>query len=329
MPRAVLVTGAGGFLGSHLVERLVARGDQVRALVRYNSRGDRGCLEHLSPGVLAKLEVLHGDLTDPFFTRRAVDGCAVVFHLAALISIPYSYTAAAQVFLSNVQGALHVAQACLDARVGRLVHTSTSEVYGTAQRVPIAETHPLVAQSPYAASKIAADQCVQSFHRAFGLQAVTVRPFNTYGPRQSARAVLPTLITQALTRPELRVGSLHPTRDLNYVADTVEGFVLAAEASDASGAVGGTFNLATGREITMGDLAQRVLRLTGKSLPITQDPARMRPSASEVERLCGDASRAREVLGWAPAVTLDQGIARTVEYISTHLHRYRPEEYQV
>jgi dTDP-glucose 4,6-dehydratase len=230
------------------------------------------------------------------------------------------------VFLNNVQGTLHVAQACLDAGVGRLVHTSTSEVYGTAQRVPIAETHPLVGQSPYAASKIAADQCVQSFHRAFGLPAVTVRPFNTYGPRQSARAVLPTLIAQALTRPELRVGSLHPTRDLNYVTDTAEGFVLAAE---APGALGGTFNLATGREITMGELAQRVLRLTGKSLPIVQDPARMRPSASEVERLCGDASRARQVLGWAPAVTLDQGISRTVEYITTHLHRYRPEEYQV
>lgn len=320
------MTGAGGFIGSHLVEALVARGDRVRAMVRYNARGDLGCIDQLPRETRAAIEVTAGDLSDPFFVRQSARGCEVVFHLASLIAIPYSYRAAAQVFSNNVMGTLYVAQACLDEGVSRLVHTSTSEVYGTAQTVPIAETHPLVGQSPYAASKIAADQCVESFHRSFGLGAVIVRPFNTYGPRQTARAVLPSIVAQALTHHEISLGFLHPTRDLNFVTDTVAGFMLAAERPEA---VGQTLNLATGKEISVGDLARRVLKAVGRDIPVVSHAERMRPTQSEVERLCGDATRARAVLGWAPRVTLDEGIARVVEYVRSNAQRYRPAEYAV
>ena len=251
------MTGAGGFIGSHLVEALVRRGDAVRALVRYNARGDRGALEQLPAEVLSQVEVVAGDLTDPFFTRGLVSGCDVAFHLASLIAIPYSYQCASQVFSNNLLSTLHVAQACLDAGGARMIHTSTSEVYGTAQYVPITEAHPLVGQSPYAASKIAADQCVESFVRSFGLRAVTVRPFNTYGPRQSTRAVLPTILTQVLAGRSLQLGKLTPTRDLVNVADTVRGFILAAERDEA---LGQTVQLATGREISVGDLAALCMR---------------------------------------------------------------------
>ncbi len=326
MARRVLVTGAGGFIGSHLVEALVARGDAVRAMVRYNGRGDLGCLAELPKATRDAVEVVSGDLTDPFFVRRAVDRCDAVFHLGALIAIPFSYRSPAQVFATNVTGTLHVAQACLDAGVSRLVHTSTSEVYGTARSVPIAESHPLVGQSPYAASKIGADKCVESYHLSFGLPAVTVRPFNTYGPRQSARAVIPTIFAQALTRPEVRLGSLSPTRDLNFVGDTVAGMILAAERPEA---LGRTLNLGTGREISIGDLARRCISIAGRDLRVVTDDARTRPPASEVERLCADATLARAVLGWAPAVSLDEGLARVCEYVRASIGRYRPEEYQV
>jgi NAD dependent epimerase/dehydratase len=321
--RKVLVTGAAGFIGSHLVEALVARGDEVHALVRYSARSDLGNLDELPRGVRDAVRVHTGDLTDPHMVRMASKGCAVVFHLGAVISIPQSYVAPSQVFQTNVMGTLNVAQACLE-HGARMVHTSTSEVYGTAQTVPITEDHPLVGQSPYAASKIGADQCVESFHRSFGLEAVTVRPFNTYGPRQSARAVLPAIVSQALTRPEVRLGVLHPTRDLNFVTDTVAGFLLAGERREA---IGRTLNLANGREISVGDLAKRVLRVLGVDLPIVCEDQRVRPAASEVERLMGDASRAREVLGWAPAVTLDEGIARVVAYVRAHPHRYFAHRY--
>ncbi len=255
--------------------------------------------------------------------RACVKGRDVVFHLGAIISIPQSYVTAAQVFQTNVLGTLHVAQACTEEGA-RMVHTSTSEVYGTAQTVPITEDHPLVGQSPYAASKIGADQCVESFHRSFGLRAVTVRPFNTYGPRQSARAVLVAIIVQALHRAELRLGTLHPTRDLNYVGDTVRGFLLAAERDEA---IGRTLNLAQGKEITVGDLAKRVLKVVGRDVPIVCEAERVRPAASEVERLMGDATRARALLGWAPEVSLDEGIARVVEYVRSRPERYLPERY--
>jgi NAD dependent epimerase/dehydratase len=321
--RKVLVTGAGGFIGSHLVEALVARGDEVRALLRYSARDDRGNLELLAPTIRTNVRVLSGDITDPHMVRAAVHGCDVVFHLGAVISIPQSYVTPAQVFQTNVLGTLNVAQACLD-HGARMVHTSTSEVYGTAQTVPITEDHPLVGQSPYAASKIGADQCVESFHRSFKLPAVIVRPFNTYGPRQSARAVLPAIVSQALSRSEIRLGTLHPTRDLNFVTDTVAGFLLAAERDEA---IGRTLNLANGREISIGDLAKRILRVVGRDLPIVCDEQRVRPAASEVERLMGDATRARAVLGWAPKVTLDEGIARVVDFVRAHPERYHADRY--
>lgn len=321
-----MVTGAGGFIGSHLVEALVRRGDSVRALVRYNARGDRGALEQLPSEVLSQVEVVAGDLTDPFFTRGLVRGCDVAFHLASLIAIPYSYQCASQVFSNNLLSTLHVAQACLDAGGARMVHTSTSEVYGTAQFVPITEAHPVVGQSPYSASKIGADHLVESYHRAFGLPVVTVRPFNTYGPRQSARAVLPSMVVQALTREALHLGSLHPTRDLNFVTDTAAGFVLAGERDEALGQV---VNLANNKEITVGDLAKKVLRAVGRELPIVTEARRLRPGASEVERLCGDATRAHALLGWSPKVTLDEGIARVVDYVRANLDRYKPEVYAV
>ena len=324
MARKVLVTGAGGFIGSHLVEALVARGDDVRALVRYSARGDFGNLEELPRDVRGAVAVRAGDLHDPHMVRACVQGCDVVFHLGAIISIPQSYVTASQVFQTNVLGTLHVAQACTEAGA-RMVHTSTSEVYGTAQTVPITEAHPLVGQSPYAASKIGADQCVESFHRSFGLRAATVRPFNTYGPRQSARAVLTAIVVQALHRGEVRLGALHPTRDLNYVGDTVRAFLLAAE-RDA--AIGQTMNVAQGKEISVGDLARKVLKVVGRDVPIVCEGARVRPAASEVERLMGDATRARAVLGWAPEVTLDEGIARVVDYVRARPERFQPERYQ-
>ncbi|MFO0610163.1 MAG: SDR family NAD(P)-dependent oxidoreductase [Polyangiales bacterium] len=323
MTRTALVTGAAGFVGSHLVEALVARGDRVRALVRYSARPDLGNLDELPADVRASVDVRLGDLNDPHMVRAAVKGCDVVFHLGAIISIPQSYVTAAHVFQTNVLGSLHVAQACLEEGA-KMVHTSTSEVYGTAQTVPITEDHPLVGQSPYAASKIGADQCVESYHRSFGLRAVTVRPFNTYGPRQSARAVLVAIAVQALHRHEVRLGALHPTRDLNYVGDTVRGFLLAAERDEA---VGRTLNLAQGKEISVGDLARKVIRAAGRDVPVVCDAERVRPAASEVERLCGDATRARAVLGWAPEVSLDEGVARVVEYVRARPERFRPERY--
>ncbi len=319
------MTGAGGFIGSHLVEALVRRGDAVRALVRYNARGDRGALEQLPAEVLSQVEVVAGDLTDPFFTRGLVRGCDVAFHLASLIAIPYSYQCASQVFSNNLLSTLHVAQACLDAGGARMIHTSTSEVYGTAQFVPITEAHPLVGQSPYAASKIAADQCVESFVRSFGLRAVTVRPFNTYGPRQSTRAVLPTILTQVLAGRSLHLGKLTPTRDLVNVADTVRGFMLAAERDEA---LGQTVQLATGREISVGELAALCMRVLGTTVEIVSAEERLRPAASEVERLLGDPSRAAALLGWRAEVSLEAGVARFAAWMRDNLGRYRPGEYQ-
>jgi len=320
----VLVTGAGGFIGSHLVEALVARGHRVRALVRYNGRGDTGMLALVPKEVRDAVEVLRGDVTDPYFVRRSVEGCATVFHLAALIAIPYSYEAPRAVFDTNVMGTLHVAEACT-ATGAAMVHTSTSEVYGSAQTVPIAETHPLVGQSPYAASKIGADQCVRRFRRSFSLRAVTVRPFNTYGPRQSARAIIPTVITQALANGSVKLGTLAPTRDLNYVGDTVAGFIAAADHVDRVDDQ--AINLGTGREISVGDLAAMIFTRLGISPRIETDSARVRPAASEVERLVCDATRAKSLLGWSPKVTLEEGIDHTIAYVRANMARYSPSEY--
>jgi NAD dependent epimerase/dehydratase len=322
----VLVTGAGGLIGSHLVEALVARGDSVRALVRYNGRGDRGQLDQLPKAVRTCVEVVAGDVTDPYQVRTAVQDCARVYHLAALISVPYSYAATHHVFDVNVFGSLHVAQACL-ATGAALVHTSSSEVYGTARAVPITEAHPLSAQSPYAASKIAADQCVLSLHRSFGLRAVVLRPFNTYGPRQSARAIIPAIIAQALGGGAVRLGALHPTRDLTYVTDTVHGFLAAGDAVDQC--AGEVIQLGTGTERSIEQLAHEIFEILGVSPRIETDSARVRPAASEVERLVADASRASAKLGWRPMVPRSEGLARTVAYVRDNLHRYRPEEYSL
>jgi len=323
--KPVLVTGAGGFIGSHLAEALLTRGAQVRAFVRYTSRRDPGLLRDLSPGDFAGLEIIAGDLRDERAVRQAIQGCELVFHLGALISIPYSYQHPLEVAETNFMGSLNVLAACLDAGVERLVHTSTSEVYGTARRVPIDEGHPLQGQSPYSASKIGADKLAESFYCAYGLPVVTVRPFNTYGPRQSARAVIPTIITQALASETIRLGNLETTRDFTYVDDTVRGFLLAAEAADV---VGQTFNLGSGAEISIGDLAHKIIRILGRPVEVKLDRERLRPEASEVLRLLSDNSLAKQRLGWEPEFSLEQGLERTIAWVREHLDRYRVGSYE-
>ena len=318
----VLVTGAGGFIGSHLTERLVQDGAHVRAMVRYTSDGGWGWLDH-SP-LKHEIEVLRGDVTDHEFVRQTVAGCEVVFHLAALIAIPYSYQAPHAYVRTNVEGTLNVLQAARAAEVRRIVHTSTSEVYGTAQYVPIDERHPLVGQSPYAATKIGADKLAESFHRSFGLPVVTVRPFNTFGPRQSTRAVIPTIITQALAGQVIKLGSLTPTRDMNYVANTVDAFVKAAE---SEAAVGQAVNAGSGREIAIGDLAQLICELTGAEPRIECDDQRLRPKDSEVERLCAENSLAWKLLGWQPQVVLEDGLRRTIDWLRENLDNYQSGTY--
>jgi dTDP-glucose 4,6-dehydratase len=322
----VLVTGAGGFIDSHLVERLVARGSSVRALVHYNSAGHRACLEQLPPDLLREVEVVAGDITDSSQVDEVVRGCDVVFHLAALISVPYSYDAPRSFIATNVVGTTNVAEACRRSGVRRLVHTSTSEVYGSAQYVPIDEAHPLVAQSPYAASKIAADKVVESFALSFGLPSCTVRPFNTYGPRQSARAVVPTIITQALAGDVVRLGSIDTVRDLTFVEDTADGFIAAAAADTVPGE---TVNLGTGEGFSVEQLVATVSRLLDKPLRIEIDPRRVRPAASEVARLISSNVRAAERLGWRPRVGLDEGMRATTQYIERHLTTYRVGSYAV
>ena len=321
----ILVTGAGGFIGSHLVERLVTEGAQVRTFVRYNSRGDPGLLRFLPPQVFSEVEVVAGDLRDPQAVRSAVAGCQVVLHLGALISIPYSYFHPVEVAETNFIGTLNVLTACRDLDVERLIHTSTSEVYGTARQVPISESHPLQGQSPYSASKIGADKMAESFFCAYNLPVVTVRPFNTFGPRQSARAVIPAIITQALTQATVRLGNLDTTRDFTFVLDTVNGFI---KAILAEGVEGGQFNLGTGAEIRVGDLAEMIICKVGRPVEISLDPVRLRPEKSEVLRLISDNRLAREKLGWQPQTSLEDGLDQTIAWISSHIERYQPDVYQ-
>ena len=322
--RRVLVTGAGGFIGSHLAEELVRRGADVRALVRYSSSGVWGWLEDSE--LARDMEVMLGDIRDPETLRPALEGVDTVFHLAALIAIPYSYVTQLAYVRTNVEGTVNVLEAARAAGVRRFVHTSTSEVYGTARSVPIAESHPLQGQSPYSASKIGADKLAESFHAAFELPVVILRPFNTYGPRQSTRAVIPTIITQALAGRPVHLGALTPTRDLTLVTDTARGFVCAGEADDA---VGRTINLGAGEEISIGDLAQHIGALLGEQLEVTHDAQRDRPPGSEVDRLLSDNSQARAVLGWEPQHSLDQGLGITIEWFRAHQDRYRPDVYRV
>lgn len=322
--KRVLVTGGGGFIGSHLVERLVQLGAQTRALVRYNSAGSWGWLDHSD--TRDDVEVILGDVRDQDSLERAVRGSDVIFHLAALIAIPYSYHAPMSYVRTNVEGTLNVLQSAMRNDVGLVVHTSTSEVYGTAKTIPITENHPLQGQSPYSASKIGADKMVESFFLSFALPVVTLRPFNTYGPRQSARAVIPTIVSQALAESEIRLGNVEPTRDLNYVADTVGGFIKAAECPRA---VGQVINLGTSSEISVGDLATTILRMLGTDKPIVTENERLRPAGSEVDRLCADAGKARELLGWEPAHTLEEGLTRTIEWIRENNERYRAGVYTI
>ena len=322
--RRVLVTGAGGFIGSHLTERLVAEGAAVRALAHYNALGSAGWLD--SSDVRDDVEVVLGDVCDRDSIRKAVQEVDTVFHLAALIAIPYSYHAPASYVRTNVEGTLNVLQVAREAGVLRVVHTSTSEVYGTAKHVPIDEDHSLQGQSPYAASKIGADKVAEAFHLSYGVPVVTVRPFNTFGPRQSARAVVPTIVAQCLAGGPVRLGNTAPTRDLNFVSDTVEGFILAA--SNAS-AIGRTINIGSGREISISSLAELIARLSGRDVAVQADDARVRPATSEVMRLVADNALARTLLGWKPAVGLEEGLSRTIEWIRSHPDGYRHDTYTI
>lgn len=321
----VLVTGAGGFIGSHLVTRLVELGASVRALIKYNSRNDWGLLEML-PEITQAIEIIHGDLRDAYVVSRAVKEVDVVFHLGAIISIPYSYQNPNEVVETNVMGTLNVLNATRECSVSKLIHTSSSEVYGTAQYVPIDEQHPLQGQSPYSASKIAADKLAESFHASYNLPVGTVRPFNTYGPRQSSRAIIPTIITQVLTNEIVHLGSLHPTRDFTYVEDTVIGFIKAAESSSIIGEV---VNLGVGTEISIGSLAKRIFQLMGQEPRIVSDDMRIRPAKSEVERLLSDNAKARSLIGWEPKISLDEGLNHTIKWLRKHLTRYKINLYNV
>jgi NAD dependent epimerase/dehydratase len=324
--RKVLVTGAGGFIGSHLVEHLVRAGAEVRAMVRYNGRSEIGALGALDEQSLHSVEIIYSDVTDPFAVRRAVAGVDVVFHLAALIAIPYSYVAPASYTLTNVIGTLNVVEAVRELAIPRMIQTSTSEVYGTARYVPIDESHPLQAQSPYSASKIGADAVAEAFHRAFGTPVATIRPFNTYGPRQSARAVIPTIAAQVVAgRDRVVLGDLRPIRDLTYVEDTVRAFMRIA---DADACVGQVTNVGSGGGVTIGELAHLIAEIAGRSgIEIVEDSARIRPPESEVMELVADTSRARRLMDWEPSVSLRDGLAGTIEYVAANLARYDVDRY--
>lgn len=322
----VLVTGAGGFIGSHLVEQLLERGAHVRAFVRYTSRGDVGFLSDLPDKFKEQIEIVSGDLRDSSAVEQAMRGCEYVFHLGALIAIPYSYVHPREVVETNVLGTVNVLEAARLQKPARVIHTSTSEVYGTARIVPINENHALQGQSPYSASKIGADKIAESYHKAFDTPVVTIRPFNTYGPRQSTRAVIPTIITQALKRSQIILGSLTPTRDFTFVDDTVRGFICAAEATDV---VGREINLGTNQEISVGELAQKIATLIGRQVTIDCEEQRLRPSKSEVERLRSDNALATKLLDWKPEVTLDDGLRRTIDWIKQNLDTYKLDEYHV
>jgi NAD dependent epimerase/dehydratase len=323
--RNVVVTGAGGFIGSHLVERLLALGASVSAFVRYNSRNDPGFLDLLAPHT-KDIRIVPGDIRDPGAVRTALEGADTVFHLAALVGIPYSYVHPIEVFEVNANGTLNVLVAARDAGLQRVVITSTSEVYGSALFVPIDEKHPKQPLSPYSASKIASDAIAISFHAAFQLPVTVVRPFNTYGPRQSDRAIIPTIISQALTQPEIAVGNTAPTRDFTYVSDTVEGFL---QLADSGAAMGQEVNLGTGTEVSIGDLVGRINSIVGRNLPIRQKEERVRPETSEVNRLLSNNSKARDLVGWTPQVTLDQGLRLTAKWVEERLEMYDPSSYRI
>jgi NAD dependent epimerase/dehydratase len=329
----VLVTGAAGFIGSHLTEELVRRGHSVRAYVHYNSQNDWGWLETFPKDILKSIEVITGDVGDPHSVRSAAKGCDTIYHLAALIAIPYSYVAPASYVTTNVTGTLNVMQAARDWDVSRVIHTSTSEVYGTAQSVPISETHPLVGQSPYSATKIGADQIALSFHCSFKTPVAVIRPFNTYGPRQSARAIIPTIISQVMSgKKEVQLGSLTPTRDFTFVKDTAKGFI---EVGNSDSAIGTVTNLSSDFEISIGDLFNLICEVSGKKATAVTDKQRIRPENSEVERLWGDNSKAIKNTKWRPQYGgvegFKRGLQETIEWFSKpeNLAQYKTDIYNV
>ena len=325
--RRVLVTGANGFIGSHLAERLAREGARVRAFVRYSSSNSWGLLDQCPKELRDTMEVVPGDIRDGDGVAQAVRGCEVVFHLAALISVPYSLQAPDSFVDTNIRGTLNVLQAARLRDGVKVVQTSTSEVYGTPDTVPITEAHTLRAQSPYAASKIAAEKLAESFFHSYDLPVVILRPFNTYGPRQSARAVFPVILSQLLAgRDEVHLGALPPRRDLTYVDDTVDGFLRAGEVSEA---VGRTIHLGTGRDISIGELAELAAQVLGKQVSVVSEEERLRPPQSEVARLQSDPSLARDLLGWSAATRLEEGIARTAAWMEERMAGYRVGQYEV
>jgi dTDP-glucose 4,6-dehydratase len=321
----VLVTGAGGFIGSHLTEELVRMGEDVRAFIRYNSRDERGLLEYLPKEIQSQIEVIPGDLMDPNGVRKAVKGCAKIFHLGALIAIPYSYLHPFDFVQTNVVGTAHVLNACLDNEsLERIIHTSTSEVYGTAQYTPIDEKHPLQAQSPYAASKIAADKLSESYYLSFKLPLAILRPFNTFGPRQSLRAIIPTIISQAIGNEKILLGNIKPRRDFLFVKDTVQSFI---EVGKCDEAIGKVVNIGTGRDLSIGELAKRLIELIGKGGKLEIEDRRFRPEKSEVMQLVADTRLAQKLFGWVPKYSLEDGLKETIEWYRQNLSRFKVGSY--
>ena len=324
--KKVLVTGAGGFIGSHLAERLIELGADVRAFVRYTSRADDGFLKYFSDDFKKNVEIVYGDLRELETVVKAVNGIDVIFNLAALVGIPYSYIHPQEVIETNTIGTLNLLMAARDVGIEKLVQTSTSEVYGTAQYVPINEEHPKQPQSPYSASKIAADAIALSFYHSFDLPVTVIRPFNTYGPRQSDRAVIPSIISQALTKDKLTLGSVTPTRDFTFATDTADGFIKGAESEKA---VGMEINLGTGKEISIEDLIKKIVALVGRDVVLERDNERIRPAGSEVERLLADNTIAKDLLEWSPKVSLTQGLEKTIDFIKNNPDFYAPDKYRV
>lgn len=320
----VLVTGAGGFIGSHLVEALVESGAEVRAFVHYRGNGSWGWLDQSAHKT--HFEVVAGDITDRDSVASAMKSSHTVFHLAALIGIPYSYHAPVSYLRTNIEGTMNVLQAAREANVERVIHTSTSEVYGSAQYVPINEAHPLQGQSPYSASKIGADKLAEAFHLSFGLPVVTIRPFNAFGPRQSARAVIPTIISQCLAGGKVKLGSLMPTRDFNYVSNTVDAYLRCAESSSA---IGKTINVGSGTKISIEELVKKIRTVLEQDIRIKKENLRTRPSKSEVVRLLADNTKARTILKWEPKVTLDDGLLKTADWIRSNLDAYETNRYSI
>jgi NAD dependent epimerase/dehydratase len=324
--RKILVTGAGGFLGSHLVQVLVEKGAKIKALVHYNSRNDWGMLEWTDKNILDQVEIVSGDIRDSDGVRKIMKDQEIVFHLAALIGIPYSYVNPLDVAFTNIQGTLNLLLAAKEFRVEKFVHTSTSEVYGTAQHVPMDENHPINPQSPYAATKASADQLASSFYYTYELPMGIIRPFNVFGPRQSARSVIPNIIMQALTKDEVKLGSLTTSRDLTYVTDSVKGMILFAECDQT---VGETVNLGSENEISVKGLIELIEKNINKKLKVIQEEERIRPEKSEVERLVSNSEKARKLLRWKPEMDIEQGIQKTISWIKDNINFYKKEIYNI